>query len=265
MPDGVTVKIKKDSWHKRHYQFWLNELEGEAAAYKENFCRYMRIVLITVPRWKFFHGRIMRVVPPWTIPAALLLLAGILESSNAEPHYSRWAGAIIGIVVFVLAVIAGLIVAEITYPKPTRFILKWMTSPIWLIPYYLIYKPIKWFRRRFKSQIRLVGEVLYLLFMWAVGLGVAGLLVSGLVFRTHQTLRVLAIFGAAILIGGLWVALMAGAERIDKKFKRRQKKPIKRFFGGVKETVKLGATYISTKKEGTLICPFIDFEDEPAN
>ena len=57
-----------------------------------------------------------------------------------------------------------------------------------------------------------------------------------------------------------------GIVESEAKKKRRNTEMFKsaagRVYEGVADTVKLGVTYLATKKRGSRICPFIEFEDE---
>jgi hypothetical protein len=95
---------------------------------------------------------------------------------------------------------------------------------------------------------------------------VAGLTI-GLIFDPLLVLKIVLCIIAVALILGAIVGIVMGIEKImDRRAGKRlaAKPPTRagRAYRGTADTVKLGATYVATKKRGSRICPFIDFESD---
>ena len=268
-----SLNIRRNTWHARWYRHWQS-LGGKRPAYKENLCRYMRVLLIWAPlRW-FFKGRIATYVPPWAAGLASSFLAFIGVAFYLWPNISLeilWkAGAILGGGIFALALILGAVYLYDRDPKTTLKVAKWATSPFWVLPYLLILGCV-WVWDTYEDELRAFGQFLerrvflgvhplavlvILLVMFETALGfyknpvVAGIVVGSIIFAV-----------CLIVVGVIVVEIIDERRRAKSFAPTTPPTRLRRTYEGVADTVKLGATYVNSKKKGSRICPFISFEN----
>jgi hypothetical protein len=243
------------AWHRRRYEYWLSN-GGQKPAYKENLCHYVRVILFKVTWMKFIRRRLYSTIPLWVAPVAALAVVIIAAPFYLWPSGAWVALKWIGFVAAVLAVVIGLICAYAYLyeksPERTKRIGKWITSPIWIGPF-LIIRALKWSAAKVGPAVdRFIGWFVYDVYPLAITVGVPA--VYSIYRWPHVWLRGLSIVGiGALLILGAITALIVifGVASLVKKAWRES----------IKETLSLSATYLDTKKKGSLICPFIEFEE----
>jgi len=255
-----SLKMRHESWHSRWYHHWLS-LGGKKPTYKENLCRYAWILVLWAPlRW-FFKGRIKK-VPPWTIGLPLLIVSITTAAVNVWPGWAlnalKWTGIVVGSLIglVVLLLIFAYLCEE--YTDQMKRIGKTITSPVWILPYgiYRIGKPV------WKRLARWTDEVFGWFFgeVYPVGLVIVAGLVLGLVYESHYTVKALEILGS--IVGAVVVMILAIF--VFSKEGLGLSRSIKRGSIELLDTLKLAVTYLGTKKRGSRICPFIEFEDTQA-
>lgn len=262
------LNIGHNTWHYRWYHHWLS-LGGKPAGYKENLCRYVRVLVVWAPlRW-FFRGRIGSFVPPWA-GALALGIGGLIASAFATWTYvSLLVLAIVVGVLLAFGLFLLLVLLYNDYPQGVKKVAKYVTLPIWLLPY-LAFRPILWTYRRVEKQLKNAADwFLYDDTFGVSPLGAIGgvLLLAAFGFFMYLSWwKTLAVIGFVIGVILLLIFLIILTDTIGEwwKYRRHSDKPrslLGRTYDGVADTVKLGATYIGTKKRGSRICPFIDFEN----
>lgn len=253
-----SLVMKPERWHTRMYQLWLS-LGGEKPKYKENLCRYFWIVLVRGPlRW-FFLGRAKK-VPPFlfpTVPLAVFAIAGVARRwTDAVLTTAKWAGIVI--VVIVIIVIIGMSIAEVydRWPAGVKKTFKYATIVFWILPYLIERAAVRaW--KRLEDPIMAVLEAYIYGIRWPwlnpLGLTIVTAVAAFFYYETTDALKLLEVLGiivgiavaAVIVLGTIALANEAWSEDI-------------------KDSVNLAREYVSNKKQGSLICPFIEFEDAGA-
>jgi hypothetical protein len=241
------------AWHRQRYDYWLSN-GGKKPAYKENLCHYARVVLFKVTWMKFVRARLFGTVPLWTLPAAALAIAPVATLFYLWPHTGlvglKWIGIIAGFILTVLIVLFAAFWLDETFPKKTKLIWKWGTSPIWIGPY-LAWKGLKWMWSRIEKPVEVfIGW--YVFEVYPLALTIAVPAVYSIYRWPYKWLAALEITGLLLLCVAVAIAVLLLLVLAQKGV------------GPIKETIKLGATYLDTKKKGSLICPFIEFEDAEA-
>jgi hypothetical protein len=258
--DGPVHKhIRPDSWHARWYRLWL-ELGGKKPAYKENLCRYVRILLFWAPlRW-FFLGRFVWLLTPAVVVSSIGLVyvsVWVFTTwTSVSLRILEEAGILLGIIFALIAIIAILIALHDRYPQGLVMTLKWATSPIWIAPY-LAGRGLRWVGHTAERPVEtFIGWFFYRFYFRVLNpsllLALAGVTLLS-IYEPHVVLKVLEMAGiviAAALAGLLALVLFMWIKDQDD------------FFKGVRETLKLGEEYVQTKKQGSRICPFLEFEAE---
>lgn len=264
------LSMQYDSWHARLYRYWVS-LGGKPSPGRENLCRYMRVLFIYAPSRWFFKGRIKTYVPPWTVALLGAFLAFVGVAFYLWPNISLevlWkAGAVVGCLGAGLALILGIVYLYDRDPQTTKTIAKWATSPIWIIPALIVLAGI-WIWDHLEEEFRAFGKFLErrvffgvhpfaaLSVLWALALVAIGFyqnpIKTGIVVGSI-------VFIACLIIGGILLVEWLD-ERRDERRSHVRPGRLRRTYDGVADTVKLGTTYASTKKRGSRVCPFIDFE-----
>lgn len=272
-----SLVMRHNSWHARWYRYWL-VLGGTPAAHKENFCRYVRVLLVWAPlRW-FFKGRIGRHVPPWAVGLTTGVLAFIGVALYLWPTTTLKVLERLGIAVGVILGIALILVAVVYIydrdPNKTKKVAMWTTSPIWIAPF-LILAAALWVWDTFEDKFRAFGRFLehrvffgihpiaVLFTLWIMAIVAIGFYKKPIV----TAIFIGSLIGAVVII----IVSVIVVEKIkDWKAKKRMaqtwagaksKSKLARAYEGTADTVKLGATYIDSKKKGSRICPFIEFDN----
>jgi hypothetical protein len=246
--------MKRERWHTKMYKLWLS-LGGEEPKYKENLCRYVWIVLVRGPlRW-FFFGRIKK-VPPVAVAAVPLFTGGIVFTALQWPHFSLKAaevlGVLLGICLVAVAVLIALMESYERWPLGFKKTFKVIGFPIWILPY-LIDKSAKAIWKRIGGAVEMiVGAYIYgIKWPWLNPLGIT--IVAGIAalsyYATSFVVNALILIGFILCLILIVVLVLAIVVFLNKKWKE-----------GAKDTVNLAREYVANKKQGSLICPFIEFE-----
>jgi hypothetical protein len=155
-------------------------------------------------------------------------------------------------------------------PTKVKRLVKWVTVPIWL-PFVLIFFGARKVCRRYDKQLRRFGGWLInprrygrtppiLLIVIGVTVVMMGL---ALFHDPIETLIVIGVMlGLLMFMVGLFFGLGKLSDRHDERESSRKDTPsgLKKARTKVFDTVKLTKTYVKTKKDGSRICPFIEFE-----
>jgi uncharacterized membrane protein HdeD (DUF308 family) len=238
----------------------------------------MRVLLFYAPSRWFFKGRVKR-VPPWAATLIGCFLALIAAAFYFWPTASlevlEGFGIVCGVVLVAVAIASGVSYVSHHNPGRARKAAKWTALPLWIIPY-LLFRAGKWVYKRFESKFQAFGYwmtrtkykgvtpfamMLVILLLFDFGIN--------LYFNPLGTLLFVGILvGVIFLCIGIVVAIVWVEEKIGNRRDRvTPTKPpsrIRRTYSGVADTVKLGATYVMTKKKGSRICPLLNFEEPPA-
>jgi hypothetical protein len=226
------------------------------------------VVLRGPLRW-FFKGRIKRHVPPWLVALTAGILAFIGVAFWLWTQVSLKVLMGLGAFVALMAIIIAGAYAYDRDPKHSKQIAKWGTLPIWLLPYLLV-KTAKWVWKYIEKPFNAAAGVFIYGIRWPwlnpAAFTVIGGLAAFAYFNTEGFLKLLMVVGTVvgILIGlvVLAVVLVMGGEGTKDWWTHRSRETwIDHLRNKMSDTVKLGATYVSTKKRGSRICPFIEFEE----
>jgi len=270
---GLThsLTMPHNSWHSRWYRYWVS-LGGKPAEYKENFCRYVRVLLFWAPlRW-FFRGNI-KGVPVWFAGFIAAFLAFIGAALYLWPNVTIKALIWTGIVVGGIAVVLGLLFVSFWIydhdPERAKTAVKWVTLPIWILPYLLVKACIRiW--DRYEKQFRAFGGfVEHKLFFGVHPMAVFYMLWFGgmlAIFFYQNAVATAIVIGCIIaLIVLFFVGVYVYEEIQDRRaYRPKSRSRLGRMYDGAADTAKLAYTYADSKKRGSRICPFIEFENTPA-
>lgn len=275
-----SLSMKGSSWHTRWYRYWV-KLGGEPPEYKENLCHYMRVLLFWAPQRWFWQGKIKGVIAPWAVTLIALIVA--LLSTTAVVATGPFLE---GLVIFgVIAVVIAVVLAVAAWTdksdeneEKAKKIAFWVTSPLWIFPYAFfcagerlwetmddgVEALVDWFFKRYYLVPGLAP---------ATVCSIAALIAFG-VFATPVFLKIAAgigiflaiVVGCCVVVLGpfIAIAILDDAGKLD-GIKSGVPKLFKSAINGTTDTVKLGYTYAMNKKEGSVICPFIEFEKPEPN
>ncbi len=261
------LNIATTTWHSRWYHHWLNLTERKPSP--ENLCHYVRVLLFWAPLAWLTRGRVFKVVPPWTIAL------GILASGVLITLFMLWPNDVLRVLLIVgcflggaLLVIGAIFIVD-NGPRWARIALACVTFPIWIIPL-LIVAPIVYLTDRYEKgikafklwwttpQYRLASRTPLGVLLASIAVGFLALIavVNFSKFLELMLILVLVFVGVFLVIGGMLLLDEAqGRSRAGKPVFGEK-------FASISDTVKLGATYVATKKRGSRICPFIRFDDQ---
>jgi hypothetical protein len=254
--------MSHDSWHARWYRTWV-ELGGEPPKFKENLCHYVRVLLFWAPLRCFMFWRLVKFITPAMVVGTAGFVAGLSFIGLNWPgnflHGLKIVGYILGVVIGAVAVILGLIEWSDRFPKGFKFFWKWISTPLWAPP-----RGLKWawkwaMRRTYFVRAGFMRWYFYRFYLKVINPAVVtglGLLTAFFYLKTHLALKLLQIVGEGVggIIGAILVLMLI--------FWIKDRK---RFWNSLKDTTKVAATYLSTKKQGSLICPFIEFDEAQAS
>lgn len=266
------LNIEQTSWHSRWYHYWLS-LGGNAPG-TENLCHYVRVLVFWAPAAWFFRGRIFKVIPPWTIVAAAAVIGAVTTLCVLWPNdvlrVLIGAAAVIAVVAFVIGLALGVIYIIEDGPRWARIVLACVTFPIWIVPMALVF-PVVLLIEKHEKALEAFKNWWTRPRHWLAGISPVTALLAVIAIAVLATVAIFdfktflgLVIGAvvlliAIVLAGLLVILLDEA-----KERHHAGKPVfGEKFASVSETVKLGATYVATKKRGSKICPFIHFDDQP--
>jgi predicted permease len=179
------------------------------------------------------------------------------------PHETLEVLKVFGIIGGWLAVYLGAIyfLSWLAKSKPKKTIktIKWATCPLWILPYL--------FWRIFEKPLRAIGRWLVEEKLFRLPLAadlVIGILIAlPIIFTLLHQWKALRVYGIIVGIFVGFIALAVGLTLLQEKLKKRHKKSkLTKALEGTADTVKLVGTYAMQKKEGTIICPLIFFDDE---
>lgn len=236
------LKMRHDSWHARWYHHWVNL--GGKEPLRENLCHYVRVLLLWAPlRW-IFLGKIKGVSVGTSAFALYITFLAYLTSV--------YVGAAFSTVVLTWA--AGRYFGH-RQPERIQLIAQRFEA---MADEAEDWKVSKWY-----AQARYLGRTPFQLTLLLVV--VAGF-AAGFIFVPAVTLKVIAVIVGIGIALGLVVGVVIIIEKVQDRRRAREalvnkpKTRLGRIYSGLADTVKLGITYLSTKKRGSRICPFIDFE-----
>ncbi len=271
-----SLSMKDHSWHVRWYRYWVS-LGGKEAEYKENFCRYVRVLLFWAPQRWFWQGKIKGVLPPWVASLAAMVVAFIVTAAVL------WTGTFLEVLLVVagVAIVLGAVIAFVYWADQSDeneekaiAIVKWSTSPVWIFPYAfycagerlweIVSEPVEGVYRWFFDQSYIVEE----LTPFAMSVIVAA--ISCITLLAIFDPIVLLVIGIFIGVIAAMVGIFIGLVLLDDAgklnwLKSSGPKLLKKTIEGTTDTVKLGYTYVKVKKEGSVICPFIELEKTEAS
>jgi putative Mn2+ efflux pump MntP len=258
--------MRHNSWHARWYRYWLSQ-GGKPAPYKENLCHYWRVLLMWAPL-KWLTSERIRGIAPWLIPAVPITLGFIGFSVYRWPN--GWLTGLLctAMVIGFIAACVGVMVLNSEVSDQTKEnMVKWGTVPIWGVPYLLVLG-MMWVYEKFEPEFKAAGRFVerYLFFGFNPIVTVVLLAFAAFVsFEFYSqpltaglwTIGIAAFIVAAfgLLIG--WQASRYLRERLGRRLSAR----LSGIAEGALDTVKLVYTVIDSKKKGSPICPFIEFEE----
>lgn len=252
-----SLTMGRNSWHARWYRTWVG-LGGEPPKFKENLCHYVRVLLFWAPLRYFLYQPIVRFVTPAIATAAAAFIGGLTFVGLYWPgNFMRgltFTGIVLGLIVAAVAAVLGLFEWSERFPKGFKLFWRWVFSPLWGSALGLKLA-CKWaVRRTYFVRHAFVGWYFYRFYFKVLNpsiLTMLAALTAAFYLETDVMVKVLTVVGE--WVGGVAIAALILMVLLWVKDR-------KGFWSGVKDTVKLGATYMSTKKQGSLICPFIEFE-----
>lgn len=269
-----SLTMKSNSWHARWYRYWVS-LGGKRPEYKENLCHYVRVLVLWAPlRW-FWHGRIKGIVPPWTIGLSIDVLGIIGLGLYLWPEVTLKILGITGVIIGATAIIFGVLLLLYTLdenPDKAEKLVR-RTKPIWIGPFLLFHlgkwvwskvgngveNAVKWFFKHSYLVKFLTPFAMFAVAAIAVfAISATQVFLQVLLFLGIVAVVCLIVLAALVLLAvlnelGFFEFIQETAQRPNR---------FKKFVSGTADTVKLGATYAKTKKLGSRICPFIDFEHQ---
>jgi hypothetical protein len=243
--------MRHDSWHARWYRHWL-KLGGTRKSSRENLCHYVRVLLFWAPmRW--FAGGSVLGMPPYVLAVVLFYLTMF------------YLGSIVLGIILTAMVVVGASVLLLKRRKPERF------KKIVLQLKFGVDRLVKsrigtWYFNELYFGFRFTP------FGITASLACAAALALGIVFFPSVILKTAIIVAAFALV----VCGIVGIETFVEKMKKRRKAkkstvvPLsvgsqpglgRRITRGTADTARIGATYVRSKKTGSRICPFIEFEE----
>jgi hypothetical protein len=255
-----SLVIGADTWHGRWYRYWLS-LGGKQPKYRENLCHYVRVLLIWAPlRW-FFKARVVGWLQPWLGALFVVLVAAVAALFTFKTQESLEGLLVVGVVVGII--VLGVVGANVgiyldnNYDMEKRVKRFWKKfgSRVWSKIVGYAEATIKWFFTR-SYIVKGLAPVTVCI--------IAGFTVLGILATPIFVVILLAILGTLALVTVIFGTIWSLLELNDYGKLDRLKKMwpwFKRFVEGTSDTVKLGVTYANTKKQGSLICPFIDLPD----
>lgn len=263
-----SLRLKPDAWHVRWYRLWLS-LGGSEPKYKENLCHYVRVLVFWAPlRW-LVNGSV-KGLRAWVLPAAAVLAVALGYTYYLWPEtfltVATVAGKVLGVLVVAAVVIVGGVLGGGWVYDEHRHEVKRYTKPVWIGPY-LLYRGVYWVGQKAEKS---VGRFLdwFIGKYYPVGLTVTACL-AFVIWRWPDFSMAAAIIGAKIIgvIVGAVIAivlLILALYFLAETWKNGLKQAVKGFLAGCSDTVKLGATYVASQKQGSRVCPFLEFEDSQA-
>lgn len=251
------VMVDQDSWHYATYNWWRKHSRGNRPGYRENFCHYVRVILIWAPLLWLFKVPLFKRVRPWMIftPG---FIAGITVHGamvNPKTTWNIWQVVLALLLVVALIFAAAGVIVYILYllkiSKKFRTIVTWILCPLW-IPFYAVawilvslterYAPIKVFGTFAATLITLCYVAIGVTRGWQAAL-------HALLFTVVATLEIIAALAAIVFVALLVVLSVRGIY----KSLTAPRRSLPKKQGG--STLKLIGQYIVARKRK--ICPLM--------